>query len=110
MSYYSMYYIVTALFRKTGIKCENHSAAIILLKELFDINNNQISFAKKERVDKQYDIKFKINKEEAEKIIKIAEKFNAKINDFIENLNSRQISICRKELISKIRPNENRNI
>jgi len=30
MGYYSMYYAVMALFFATGIKCENHSAAIIL--------------------------------------------------------------------------------
>jgi hypothetical protein len=31
MAYYSMYYSVMSLFLATGIKCENHTAAIILL-------------------------------------------------------------------------------
>ena len=52
--YYSMYHMLTALLFKVGIKCENHSASIILLKELFSIDNSGIFFAKKERVDKQY--------------------------------------------------------
>ena len=34
MVYYSMYYMVLALLFKTGIKCENHSGAIILLESL----------------------------------------------------------------------------
>jgi uncharacterized protein (UPF0332 family) len=53
LAYYSMYYITLALFLKTGIKCENHSATIILLKRIFGIDNSHISFAKRERVDKQ---------------------------------------------------------
>ena len=35
MAYYSMYYSVMALFFASGIKCENHTAAIVLLKENF---------------------------------------------------------------------------
>jgi uncharacterized protein (UPF0332 family) len=35
MAYYSMYYSVLALFFATGIKCENHTAAIILLRQGF---------------------------------------------------------------------------
>jgi uncharacterized protein (UPF0332 family) len=33
MAYYCMYNSVMALFFATGIKCENHTAAIILLRE-----------------------------------------------------------------------------
>ena len=34
-SYYSIYNNVLSLFFKCGIKCENHSASAILLKEFF---------------------------------------------------------------------------
>jgi len=34
-AYYSIYNTVMSLFFKCGIKCENHSGAIILIKELF---------------------------------------------------------------------------
>ena len=34
--YYSMYNTVLSLFFKCGIKCENHSAAAILLGEVFN--------------------------------------------------------------------------
>ncbi len=49
-SYYSMYNNVLSLFFKCGIKCENHSAAVILLKEFFSMENGdarkeQIAFA-----------------------------------------------------------------
>lgn len=35
MAYYTMYESITALLFKVGIKCENHSASILLLKQLF---------------------------------------------------------------------------
>lgn len=42
MAYYSMYYMVLALLFATGIKCENHSGAIILLERLYGIDNHRI--------------------------------------------------------------------
>lgn len=35
LSYYSMYNALTALFFKIGLKCENHTASIILFKIVF---------------------------------------------------------------------------
>ena len=46
LAYYSMYYVVLALLFKIGVKCENHTAAIILLEQIFDINNELIQKAK----------------------------------------------------------------
>ncbi len=42
LAYYSMYHLLTALLYKAGIKSENHSASIILLKEIFDQDNFDI--------------------------------------------------------------------
>ena len=55
-SYYSMYNNVLSLFFKCGIKCENHSASAILLKEFFNQKDLSLIFskAKEERIDKQY--------------------------------------------------------
>lgn len=92
MAYYSMYYIVLALLFRVGIKCENHSAAIPLLKEVFEVDNTDISSAKKERIDKQYYVDFSIAREEVGELIDKAERFNAKILDFIEKLNNEKIS------------------
>ena len=50
--YYSMYYSVLGLLFKCGIKSENHTGTIILLKEVLDINNEQLQNAKKKREDK----------------------------------------------------------
>ncbi len=60
MAYYSMYYMVLALLFATGIKCENHSGAMILLENLYGIDNTRIAAAKRERIDKQYYVDFAI--------------------------------------------------
>jgi len=95
--YYSMYHMLTALLFKLGIKCENHSASIILLKELFSIDNSNIFFAKKERIDKQYYIDFNISKQEILEAIRIAEDFNKKLLDFISKLDNQKIKEYREK-------------
>ena len=97
MAYYSMYNMLTALLYFVGIRCENHSASIIILKELFEIDNSKISFAKTERVDKQYYINFKVTKAEVESLIKSAEEFNSMLYDYIEKLTEKQLSLYKEE-------------
>ena len=104
LAYYSMYYMLLSLFFRVGIKCENHSAGIILLKELFSIDNSLISYAKKERIDKQYYVDFKIMKEEVKELIEAAEIFNSKILDFIEKLNSEKIAEFRIKMETLLKP------
>ncbi|MBU0471276.1 MAG: HEPN domain-containing protein [Nanoarchaeota archaeon] len=86
MAYYAMFHKVIALFRLIGIKCENHAATIILLKELFGIQNKEISFAKQERVDKQYYTEFKITKNDVEDMINKAEEFIEELDLFTDRL------------------------
>jgi len=93
-----MYHILTALFYKVGIKCENHSASIIILKELFGIDNSLISLAKTERIDKQYYVDFEITKEEVREMIDSAKEFNANIYDFIEKSTTKRLSDYQEEL------------
>lgn len=100
LAYYSMYHLLTALLFKIGIKCENHSASIILLKELFNIDNSEIFFSKRERIDKQYYTDFNIKKEEVTESIKIAEDFNKKLINFIAKLNNEMIKIYRNKFES----------
>ena len=38
-AYYAMYNSVLSLFFRCGIKCENHTASIILLDKLFHLND-----------------------------------------------------------------------
>lgn len=54
LSYYAMYHSLLAALFRIGIKCENHIGSIILLKEVFSIDNKIILKAKEERVDQQY--------------------------------------------------------
>lgn len=97
LAYYSMYHLLIALLFKTGIKSENHSASIILLKEVFGFDNAEISFAKKERIDKQYYVDFHITKEEVKDLIEKAEEFNEKLLDFISKLNNEKIKSYREK-------------
>jgi len=92
LAYYSMYHCLLAALYRIGIKCENHAASIILLKEVFGMDNAGISKAKSERVDKQYYVDFEVNQEEASKSIRIAEEFIAEMNDMIATLNEESIS------------------
>src|SRR3989338_9292281 len=86
LAYYSMYHLLTALLFKIGIKSENHSASIILLKDLFGQNNKDIFEAKTERLDKQYYVDFIITKKDVEDAIMKAEVFNSKMIDFISKI------------------------
>jgi len=96
MAYYSMYYSLLAIFFKTGIKSENHTASIMLLKELFGLDNSEILKAKKERIDKQYYIDFKIVESDVKDLIKTAERFNAIIFNFLEKMSLSEIEKIRK--------------
>lgn len=86
MAYYAMYHALLALLFCIGVKCENHTAAIILLKAIFSLDNQTILKAKAERVDKQYYIDFSITKKETEEAIRTAEDFIAQLKDFIDKL------------------------
>jgi uncharacterized protein (UPF0332 family) len=105
-SYYSMYNNLLSLFFLCGIKCENHSASAILLKEVF----NQLelyelfSEAKTERIDKQYYTSTlesdPLTKEGAkESIFKMIE-FNQTINVLKINLTNLDVQKFQEKLSS----------
>lgn len=103
MSYYTMYNSLTALLFKTGIKCENHAGSIILFKKIFGRIDlfKIISFAKEERIDKQYYVTSKkdfiLTKESAEDMVKKAEDFLLKMKLVIAELKNEQIENLRKK-------------
>lgn len=103
LAYYSMYHLLTALLFKAGIKSENHSASIILLKEVYGQDNKDIFEAKAERLDKQYYVDFVITKKDVEDTIKKAEIFNSKMIDFISKVNNEDIKNYRKRFIELIK-------
>ena len=91
MAYYSMYHCLLSLLFRIGIKCENHAAAIIMLKKVFGIENSSISNAKTERIDKQYYLDFVVTDNDAKQSIESAEDFISEIKDFIDRLNNKKI-------------------
>jgi len=105
-SYYSMYNNVLSLFFLCGIKCENHSASVILLKDVF----NQIqlyalfSEAKTERIDKQYYTStfenIPASKESAKESINKMIEFNTQISSLKINLKNEDIKKIRNKLNS----------
>lgn len=103
-SYYSMYNHVQSLFFKCGIKCENHSASAILLKDFFKQGELHLIFskAKEERIDKQYYITPSQNnpatKESAKEMIGISMKFNPQITAFKNNLKLEEIKKIRDKI------------
>jgi uncharacterized protein (UPF0332 family) len=94
--YYSMYHMLNALLFKTGIKSESHYASIFLMKAVFGLDNSEISYSKKERVDKQYYVDFVITMEEVEESVKKAEIFNSNLNDFISKMTSGDVEKYRE--------------
>ena len=100
--YYSMYHCVLALMFRAGIKCENHTAAIIILKDIFGRDSRDIRKAKKDRVDKQYYVDFRITEEEVKETMVLAEDFIAGLRDFIERLSEQDIRDYRKRFLALI--------
>ncbi|MBN1896157.1 MAG: HEPN domain-containing protein [Candidatus Aenigmarchaeota archaeon] len=98
MAYYSMYHAASAILFGTGIKCENHAAVIIILKEVYGIDNSDISYAKNERIDKQYYVDFEITREEVKSLIRRAERFNSMLMDFASRKTNSRIGEWRKRL------------
>lgn len=102
MSYYTMYDSLTALFFKAGIKCENHAGSILLFKKLFGRQDlfKLISFAKEERIDKQY---YVTSKQEipgegsAKDLVSKAENFAVQIKLIIQNLANPDIEKIREK-------------
>ena len=102
LAYYSMYNQLLSLLFETGIKSENHMGSIILLKEIFSVDNSDILKAKKERVDKQYYVDFVITRSETEYSIKIAEKFNHILYDFISKISTNDVMKYRDKFLELI--------
>jgi len=102
-AYYCMYNSLLALLFSVGIKCENHGASIILLKRLFKENDlfKIISFAKKERIDKQYYVepkqKFKLTEDSCKDMIIKAEEFSIKTKLLTNKLSNETTNSIRKD-------------
>ena len=102
-AYYSIYNAVMSLFFKCGIKCENHSGAVLLIKELFKLESFYLIFSefKKDRIDNQYYIPIldtePINKEKCNERIRIAQRFNAELRAYSGKITIQEINNIRKK-------------
>jgi len=105
-AYYCMYNSLLALLFKTGIKSENHSASIIILKSLFNERSlyKIISFAKEERIDKQYYVEshqiIKVTKESCKNMVLKSEDFLVKMKLLISKLSNEKINSVRNSFES----------
>ena len=90
--YYAMYNSLLSLLFTCGIKSENHAGSIVLLQTFFDMDTSQISFAKQERIDKQYYVADSSDiKESALNMISIAE-------DFINGVEGYKLRLLKKDI------------
>ena len=102
LAYYNAYNLLLSLLFKTGIKSENHLATIILLKEIFDLDNSIILFAKEEKIKMQYYVDFNITKEQVIAIMRKVEGFNGNLFDFISKLTREKIDFYRNKFINMV--------
>ena len=101
MSYYAMYNCLLGLLFKVGIKSENHSGSIIVFKKLFKRKDlfEILSFAKQERIDKQYYVASKnsgLTKKSANEMIKEAENLVVQLRLIMNRLSIDEIDRLRK--------------
>ena len=100
-AYYAMYNCLLALLYKAGIKSENHSASIILLKKLFMARDlyKLISYAKEERIDKQYYVeseqKYKVTIESCSDMVAKTEDFLIRMRLLIGRISGEDINKIR---------------
>ncbi|MEK6793095.1 MAG: HEPN domain-containing protein [Nanoarchaeota archaeon] len=97
LTYFSMYNMLLALLFRTGIKSESHTASIVLLKEIYNLSDEEILFAKEERKDKQYYVGFFVTKEQVQEMFKIASSFNANVTNTMAKLTNESIKSHRNK-------------
>lgn len=101
-AYYSIYNTVTALFYKCGIKCENHSAAAILILDLCKLEKLHKIFLefKKDRIDNQYYVPIinsePITRDKCDERLKTAQRFNIELRAYMERITLEDIKNIRK--------------
>ena len=105
-AYYIAYNSILALFFRVGIKSENHSASIFLLKKIFDLDNKFIIYSKKERINAQYYIDFDLKKQDVKDLIFETERFNSYLQDFLSRLTNSRIIFYRNKFINLLNFNK----
>ncbi len=100
-AYYGMYNALLALLFTVGIKSENHSASLLIFKNLFHEERlyKLASHAKEERIDKQYYVEAqqasKASKESCSDIVLKTEEFFVKMKLLISQMNNEKTNAAR---------------
>jgi len=97
MSYYAMYNKLLSLLYKVGIKSENHFFSIHVLKYVFNFDNKDMLFAKKERINKQYYSNSNLVEKDAKEMVKLSEKFIEEMDLFIDKISLEDIDNYKKK-------------
>lgn len=101
--YYARYFVIYALLRRIGIKCEMHDCTIAVFRYLFasEIPSSfiqELDQAKKDRIDAQYYTG--VIQTSIEDEIKNTKNFVLKIEEIINGLNKSKIQIVRTKIVS----------
>ena len=109
-AYYARYFAFYALLQKCGIKSEIHDCTIFLMHFLFVEESlideqfyNELQLAKELRVDTQYYITDKLDKEKLKQDSETARSFVLKMEEVIENL-AKDKTIQLRDKLSNARP------
>jgi uncharacterized protein (UPF0332 family) len=95
--HFSMYHMLTALLRSTGIVCESHNLLIRFLKDLYGLDNRMIILAKKSRIDCQYYLQ-SADIRNIRSLLADAKLFNDMLYDFLQKSSTRDIYELRKKM------------
>lgn len=103
-AYYAIYNSITAFLFRIGIRCQNHSVSLVLLKKLTKREDlyKMAMHAKEERVKKQYfvssDEEMRVMETSAKAVLEDAESFIIEIKLIIEKLDNGDIAKIRKNV------------
>ena len=96
--YYAEYYALYSFLQRIGIKCENHLCSIIAVSYLLGKEKTKIiNEHKDKRIDAQYYMKV-IEEKKIKKMLDDAKVFVSEFDDFVSNLDEKEINSYRKKL------------
>lgn len=99
MIYYSMYFSTMALFAASGLQPKRHTTAIILLKDLFGIDNSPLIKARDERLEKQYVLDAFFSRKDIRNLLYDARRFHRELSDFCDTITDKDAMHYRRMAI-----------
>ncbi|MFH1359011.1 MAG: HEPN domain-containing protein [archaeon] len=101
--YYSEYYALYSFLQKIGIKCQNHSCSILMVKNLLGEEKTQIIDKHQEkRIDAQYYMKVD-QKDKVREMLRKAKEFVSTFDEIISNLYDGEIKGYRDKILKLLK-------